>query len=111
MIDAAREYFSNSIVRAFPGARVSVKEGAVADATAFCFSWWMPDKSRDSLEVAVLLHAAAMNLFINATAEVRGRISERFERIIRSRLADGGYDPEDQSLESFKVHIYGPDLD
>lgn len=106
MIDAAREYFSNSIVRAFPGARISVKEGAVADATAFCFSWWMPDKNCDSLEVAVLLYTAAMNHFINATAVVRGRMAERFEGIIRTRLADGGYDPEDQSLESFKVHIY-----
>ncbi len=104
--DAAREHFANVITQGFPEAHVAVKEGAVPNATAFLFSWWMPNQKRNSLEVAVLVYAAAMDRFMNATAEVRGRMSERFEGVIRTRLADGGYDPEDQSPESFKVHIY-----
>ncbi|HKQ24738.1 MAG TPA: hypothetical protein VJT81_09890 [Burkholderiales bacterium] len=104
-LNAAREYFANVISEKFPSSTVVFKEGAVPNATAFIFSWWLPDENRKSREVAALIRAAAMEGFMNASAEVRGHMSGRFEYIIRTRLADGGYVLQDQSPESFKAHI------
>jgi len=102
----ARDHFVSVITRAFPSADVVIKQGAVPTATSFCFSWVIPDQKRRGREIAVFLYADPMNRFIGATAADRDRMSEQFERIIRTSIADGGYDSQSKSVESFPVHIY-----
>ncbi len=105
-IEAARRFFADQIKGFLPRAEVQTRP-AHGEATAFHCDWLIEEGSsrKRSREITVKLASAAMNQFRAADPRGRGAMADNFVRVIKIRLAEGGYEENDPPSPPFIVHI------